>query len=174
MKAIEVNEFARQVAEQRKEIAALKTEQEAVFAQHRSRAEVAAAIEHQIAHLEALGRTTMGRSLQMFAAGVAASPTILHGVAGADGVARLDVGPLLAAAVGIDRMREMYLAGLESVPVGLPREERKKRLEEISYALETAEQIEEWLIEQSEAAGHPVARRPDARASVVLAPRDSR
>ncbi|MDP2015500.1 MAG: hypothetical protein Q8M77_13875 [Hydrogenophaga sp.] len=163
------NDFPQQVAEQRVQIAALKLEQEAVFSQKRSRAEVAEAVNQQIAHLETKGREAMERSLQMFAAGVAASPTLLHGMAGADGVARLDIGPLLAAAVGTDRMREMYLAGLDSVPVGLPREERKKRLEEISYALETAEQIEEWLIEQSETAGNPIARRPDARASIILA-----
>lgn len=171
MKAVAVNDFSQQVAEQREQIAALKIEQAAVFAQQRSRAEVAAAVDQQIAHLAALGRATMERSLQMFAAGVAASPTLLHGIAGADGVARLDIGPLLAVAVGTDRMREMYLDALEAVPVGLPRAERKKRLEEISYELEFAEMIEEHLIEESEEAGAPVARRPDARASIILAAR---
>lgn len=169
MKKHAVTNFAQQVMEQREQIEVLKREQEAVFKQQRSRAEVAEAVERQIVAMVEHGNATTARSLQIFAAGTATSPSTLTGVAGADGVVRIDVGPLLAAAVGLDRMREMYLAGLESVPVGLPRELRKKRLEEISYELEFAEMVEEQLIESSEEAGHPVARRPDARASIILA-----
>ncbi len=174
MKEIPVADFARQIAEQREHIADLKREQEAIFKQHRSRAEVAAIMDRHFSELVLRGHGMIAQSLQMLASGATSTPTVLSGVAGADGVARIDVGPLLAAAVGIEQMRDLYLAELECVPLGLSREARKERLQEISYELETGEVIEEYLIEQSEEAGTPVARRPDARASVVLAPRDGR
>lgn len=158
---------------QRKQIAALKLEQETVLAQKRSRAEVAEVIEQHLAHLAEQGASAMARSLQMFAAGAAPSPTTVFGSAGADGVARIDIGPLLAAAVGVDRMREMCMAALDSVPEGLSRDARKKRLGEISDQLEFDEILEERLIERSEEAGTPVARRPDANPHIVLALKDA-
>lgn len=170
----EAIDFAQQIAKQREYITELKREQEAVFKQQRSRAEVAGIMDRHFSELVMQGRGVIAHSLQMLSSGGASSPTVLTGVAGADGVARIDVGPLLAAAVGVEQMRDLYLAELECVPVGLSRESRKERLQEISYELETAEVIEEYLIEQSEEAGTPIARRPDARASVVLAPLDSR
>lgn len=169
MKPQKVTDYARQIAEQREHIADLKREQQSVFKQHRSRAEVAASIDSHFSNLELQGRRLMAHSLQMLASGAVSSPTVLTGVADADGVARIDVGPLLAAAVGIEQMRDLYLAQLECVPVGLSREARRQRLEEISFEIETAEVLEEHLIEESEEAGTPVTRRPDARASIVLA-----
>lgn len=168
-KGRELMVFTEEIDYQREQIATLKREQEAVFAQKRSRAEVAEAVEQHLAHLAGQGASMMARSLQMFAAGVAASPTTVFGSAGADGVARIDIGPLLAAAVGVDRMREMCLAALDSVPEGLSREARKQRLDEIAHKLESEEIYEELLIERSEEFGTPVARRPDASPHVVLA-----
>lgn len=169
MKETSMTDFARQIAEQREFIVDLKREQEAVFKQQRSRAEVSAIMDRHCNELVIQGRAVIAHGLQMLASGATSTPTVLTGVAGADGVARIDVGPLLAATVGIEQMRDVYLAELHCVPVGLGREARKQRLEEISYALETAEVLEEHLIEQSEEAGTPVARRPDARAAIVLA-----
>lgn len=182
---------------QRKQITALKIEHEAVLAQKRSRAEVAEAVERQFVHLAEKGHASILRSLQIFAAGGAPSLTALAGVAsaaghpaaqteGADGLrrgaagpaslaaeVRVDIGPLLVAAVGVERMREMYLGALDAVPEGLSRNERQRRLDELSAQLESAEILEEQLIEQSEELGMPIARRPDASPHIVLALKDA-
>lgn len=171
MKPNQISKLEREVARTREHIDTLKAERNAVFNQCRSRAEVALAVDAQIANMAAAGSATIARSLQMFAAGTASSPMMISGVAGADGVARIDIGPLLVAAVGVERMREVYLAALSSVPVGLSADDRVQRLTEIACEIEIAEVMEESWIAESEDAGHPIARRADARAEVILAER---
>jgi hypothetical protein len=152
----------------RERISALQAEREAILRQRRSRAEVAAAADGYLAQLDVKGKEALARGLQSLAIGSASSPLILSGVAGADGVVRVDVGPLMVALLGVDRVRQAYFADLDTVPAGLSRADRNARIAEIATTLDELETEEECIVEESELGDQPIPRRPDARPEIVL------
>jgi len=82
---------------------------------------------------------------------------------------------LFAALTGPDKLAAELCRHIPEGPGGLPAAERAERLAAIAAELFGAEVAEERLIEASEAAGVPIARRPDADPRAVLGmhePRD--
>jgi len=91
----------------------------------------------------------------------------------ADGT--VNVAGLLAALLGPEELAAQLGRHIPAGLGGLPAAERAERLAAIEAELFEAECAEEQLIEASEAAGVPIARRPDADPRAVLGmhePRD--
>jgi hypothetical protein len=153
----------------RTRITELQAERPGILRQRRTRAEVLAAAESQLSRWEAIGRARFSRGLQSLAAGAATTPMLLTGVASNDGVVRVDAGPFIVGVLGIDQVRQAYLADLDQIPEGMAREQREARLAELAASLDDLEAREERLIEESEATEAPIQRRPDARPEIVLA-----
>lgn len=82
------------------------------------------------------------------------------------------VAPLLAALLGPDKLAAELCRHLPDGPGGPPAAERAERLAAVAAELFEAECVEERLIEASEAAGVPIARRADADPRAVLGVRD--
>lgn len=79
---------------------------------------------------------------------------------------------LLVSALGSDAIVSAVLRGIEAnVSPGLAPDAWRARRAELLAELDRLEFDEEGLIEASEAEGAPVARRADARAEIILAPR---
>jgi hypothetical protein len=152
-------------------ISALKREQNELKGLWvRSRAEVAELVRRHVSAFEQEARETCRRALQELAGGHHAA--ILQAdvfVSGSSTIAsEADLGPMLVAMLGADKITSVLLADIGAVPEGLPRADRLARLAAIAAELDTLEAEEEALIVASEATAAPVPRRPDARPSIVL------
>jgi hypothetical protein len=82
-----------------------------------------------------------------------------------------DMAASLAYLFGPGALVSPLLLQLDAVPDGPNAADRKARLEAIEQELDELELAEERLIEMAEEEGEPIARRPDIRAEIVLAPR---
>ncbi len=155
--------------ELREQIADLQREQRDLSSVRRSRAEVAAHVKKTVERWGAEAAKTNRLDLGELAHGHAllGHVEVTLGVGNSPSFA--DVGPLLVLLLGAQKVSTALLAGIDSVPEGLPTEQRERRLAEISAELDRLEAGEERLILASEAAGAPVLRRADARPEIVLA-----
>lgn len=163
--------YREEVEALRARIAALQPERQTLVLQARTRAEVRAEIERTVAHWQERGAAALTRELQRAALGAAPDLLTADGTGpAAGGVAhvRLDLGPLLVAVLGPAAVRKALVGALDAVPEGMPAEARAARLAEIDAELGQLEAEEERLVEMSELDGDPIARRPDARAEIVL------
>ena len=80
-----------------------------------------------------------------------------------------DVGPLLCALFP-ERVREALLAGVDVDADTLPMRERPARLAELDRQVLKLEMAEEDAIEEAEAAGVHIERRPDVSPDAILRP----
>lgn len=143
----------------------LRRERAALTAQTRSRNEVRALVERQIAALQQQGQKQATRTLVRLAYGE--MPTLL--AAEVQGVfPQADLGAVLASMHAADELRKFLLAGIDEIPEGLDAANKAKRLQEIEAALLDLEREEEALIVESERNGDAVQRRRDARPEIVL------
>lgn len=154
-------------------IRTLQAERERLQQQRRSRQQVVDTVRAMVSGWERKGRAHMARHLAMAAAAEPSAPLTMHGV----GVVKtspgpvevvIDPAPLLVAMLGTEAVEAALLATIDSVPEGLTPELKRDRLAQIAASLDAAEIEEERLVEQSEADGMPIGRRPDARAEIVL------
>ncbi len=159
-----------QVDALREKIVARQAERKALQAQARSRAEVVALVDEKVAEWGATGAKVATLALSCAAAGSTYSPLKVEGRAFDLGRATVDLGALMVALLGAQAVRAALLRGIDDVPVGLDRKAKAARLAAIERELDTLEAEEEALIEQSEAEGEPIQRRPNARPEIVLAP----
>jgi hypothetical protein len=166
---------ADRITDTRGRISALQAERAAVTAQTRSRAECVTAIDALLDHWQRKGDAALAREAARLAAGQPAEFLTVKGTAAvASGVGlapfALDLSALMVALLGRAAVRVAILDAIERVPEGLSADQRGARLREIEAELDELEDAEERLIESSEASNHPIARRPDARPEIVLAP----
>lgn len=154
-------------------IRVLQDERATLTAQTRSRSEVEAHVKRCVAGWARDAQETTRRGLLALAYGnaslmraeVIAGHTLMPSEA--------DLGPLMVAMLGADKVAGVLLVDLQSVPEGVPKAERLARLEAIEAELFDLEIQEEALIVQSEAEGTPVPRRPAARPAIVLGTPDA-
>lgn len=163
----------KQVQALRVRIAALKDEQSSLTAQLRSPGEVAAHVKNCVATWERNAQATMRRTLVALAYGRAnlMHADVIEGHSSAP--SEVDLGPLMVAMIGADKVASVLLADLAAVPEGLPSAERDARLKAIAAELFELEVEEERLICETEAEGAPIQRRGDARPEIVLGERDA-
>lgn len=157
--------LATQISSLRGQIKKLRDERDALTAQTRSRNEVRALVERQIAALQQQGQKQAARTLVRLAYGE--MPTLLAAeVKGA--FPQADLGAVLASLLAADELRKFLLAGIEEIPESLDAADKAKHLQEIEASLLDLEREEEALIVESENCGQPVQRRRDARPEIVL------
>ncbi len=160
-----------QVEVLRKKITALQLEREALNSQKRSREEVVAQLDVQLAAWKAAGIGSFTRELLKSASGQPTNFLAVRGTANvqpAPGTApfNLNLGPLLVALIGEKVVRTAILSDLECLPEGLSEGASKTRIRAISSELDQLEAQEEALIDASNGA---LERRPDARPEIILA-----
>jgi hypothetical protein len=154
----------KQIETVRAEIRALQREREDLENVGRSRDEVREYVMRQLKAMEAASAAQCTDTLVRLASGERAK--LLH----ADlHVHSVDVGPLLVAMLGVEKVAAVLLARLDSIEDGPSRAQRVARIEAINTQLDDLETREERLIEQAEAEGETVLRRADARPEIVLA-----
>ena len=83
-----------------------------------------------------------------------------------------DLTGLLAAVFGPDALAAALDRHVVALSDGPTEADRAQQLAAIAEDLAAAEEIEEALVQEAEAAGVPVARRGDARPEIVLRVRD--
>lgn len=150
----------------RDEIASLRRERAALAAQTRSRNEVRAIIERQIAAMQEQGQKQTARNLVLLAYGE--MPALLSAeVTGVFPSANL--GAAVMSLFSAEQLRAYLLAGIDEIPEGLDAADKARRLQEIEAELLDLEREEEALIVESERSGNAVQRRHDARPEIVLA-----
>lgn len=160
---------ANEISALRVRIASLNHEQRTLQEQTRSRSEVASHVEQTVAGWDHAAQQTMRRTLHNLAHGHAhlLRAEVVDGHRGAPGEA--DLGPMMVALLGAQKVASVLLSELHTVPEGLPKAPRLARLEAIAAELLKLETEEERLISEGEDAGTFVPRRRDARPEIVLA-----
>lgn len=171
------NTVQAEVSALREKISALQNEQQVLLAQGRSRAEVKDSVESLVAEWAETGNKRRALDLTDLSTGENAKTLKVAGSSHATsdmghGSVTVDLGPLLTTLLGADAIKAALLRGIEQVPAGLDKKAKASRLAAIANELDRLEHREERLIEQAEAAGEHITRRPDARPEVVLAPQD--
>jgi hypothetical protein len=158
-----------QLRDLRARIGLLKSEQQIVWQQARSRNEVCSEVRKKVAGWYANFERRSRLHLRQLAAGHMSVP-LLRGDVYYDEV---NLAEVLAGVVGPERIEAALLRHIDAeVPPGLDSAARSQRLFEIAAELDALEAEEEALIEASERTGAPLERRPDARPDVVLGVRD--
>jgi len=153
----------------RKQIENLRAQREEAAAQTRSRGEVSALIDAMVTGWTAAAAKLLTQDLARSAQGVPIAPlTVRASVPTASGVASisLDLGPLLTAMVGPERIKDAFSEALAGIPPGLDNAKRLERLSAFDAELDALEIEEEGLIVAS--AG-TIERRADARPEIILA-----
>ncbi len=163
-------DFVKKLKPLRASIAALQSERAELRRQVRSRSEVAEHVGACVAEWQqearragryALLMLSQGDHMPLMQAPVSeSSPQV---------PAEADLGPLMVALLGADKVADVLLTEIDSIPEGMPCAARRARLEEIGAELLALETEEEHLITAAEEAGDYIARRPDARPEIVLA-----
>jgi hypothetical protein len=150
-------------------IASLQREQKTLTNQVRSRSEVAAYVERCAAKWERDAQQAMSRTLNVLAYGHAPlmRAEVIDGTTQAPSEA--DLGTLMVAMLGAEKVTSVLLSNLNEVPEGLDTPTRLARLSVIATELDRLETEEERLIEASEYTGAPVPRRGDGRPEIILA-----
>lgn len=82
-----------------------------------------------------------------------------------------NLGVDLTMALGPDAMKQALLRQIDSIPVGMPTEDRDGRLAVLATDIYVLEMEEEKIISQAEERGEFIMRRVDARPELVLARR---
>jgi len=165
--------IAERIGDIRTRIAALSDERRELIVQQRNRAELRESINRLLSHWRDKGEAAIVRELQRAACGFAPEVLTIKGnaavsVTPGNAPLALDLGPLLSALFA-DVLRSRIGELLEQVPEGVESATRRARTAEIDRKLDRLESEEESFIEQSEAEGTPIGRRPDARPEIVLA-----
>jgi hypothetical protein len=163
-----------QVVALRETIATRQRERQALLKQSRSRTEVVAVVDQLVQHWDAEGCSALATELLRVAEGGPPEFLTVKGIAVVPSAPcaasfAIDLSPILVSVLGAAAVRAAILDAIEQVPTGLPASERRTRVREIDAELDQLEGDEERLIEESEAAGRPIARRADARPEIVLA-----
>jgi len=160
----------KEVENVRASIARLTDERAELTHYPHSRAEIRTMVQARIDAWEKSARNRAARWIGQIAQGDAspmqwADTTVSPGSFSGEA----DLGPILSAVVGAERLRNFLLTDLNDIaPDGPDKEARKARLAQIGAELDVLEAQEERLIERSEQAGAPIERRADARAEIVL------
>jgi cell division septum initiation protein DivIVA len=152
-----------EISQLRARIADLKAERETIEAQRRSRKEIAAQIEGELARWSADADAIIKARMARAAAGYPAEFLTVH----VRGTA-LDLGPLFVHLLGPDTVRKALGKGLATVPEGLAPLARVQRQREISDALHQSQIEEENLIREAEQIGEKVPYRADADPAYTL------
>lgn len=130
----------------------------------RARSESRSDIDAQCLEWAAIGEKRVAHPVGMVAFGSKINDLFL--IRPQSGV--VDLGPVLSLVVGPERLAAVLAVYLESRPDGITATERAAQIAEIEAQLLELERAEEALIEASEAAGLPIARRGDADPRAVL------
>lgn len=150
-----------QISTIREQIAALKIEQAAIFAQPVSRDAVAQAVRDGVKDCEPISEAQTLQTLRRLAAGQPAPLLTVRA-----GTVAIDLLPMFIRMMGTAAVTKALLRGLDDIPEGLAPEARTNRLADIVAELRALEGSEETLIRES---GEAIARRADADPAVVLA-----
>jgi hypothetical protein len=142
----------------RARIAALQAEREALQAQRRSRAEIATHVSQTVDQWATTGKTSIVQDLQRLSAG---QPIELLNARGPG----LNMGALLTAMIGADKVKGAILANLQAIPESLDTAARMARIRELTSTLDDLETQEELLIVKS---GDDIQRRANCRPEIVL------
>jgi len=145
----------------RRRIASLQAERDDLTSQTRSRAEIAAQLERQLATWSDAGRAHLSREFSRAAAGQPSDPLVLR----TNPAGQFNFGPLLCTIMGPDAIRAALLASLEGIPEGVASADRLARIGGLSAQLDDLETQEEGLIVASCGA---IERRVDARPEIIL------
>lgn len=159
----------------RQRIAALTAERSALTSAPRSHAETRADVERWCAAQATIGDGRIGHHVKGVAHSgdlndvfkVSAITGAPRGHAGAM-PAPIDLAPMLASVLGPVALAEILGRHLPADDNGVTAADRRARIVEIEAELFEAECAEERLIEASEAAGAPIARRADMDPRAVL------
>jgi len=145
------------ITQVRDHIAAIKSEQEAIEAQRRSRKEIGTHVDDSITHWSAAADAIIKTNMARAAAGYPSEFLTVH----VRGMA-VDLGPLFVLLVGPDAVRKSLSKGLMTLPEGLSPLVRTRRLHELGESLHVAQQNEESLIREAEGMDEITLYRPDA------------
>jgi hypothetical protein len=150
-------------------IAALQAERSQLLTYKLSRAEVRAQIESRVSAWVETAREEAASNLRDMALGRGAHHLVAEvSEASRSFAATANLAPLLAAFGGEKKVVAHLLADIDTVPEGLDATAKAARMDAIAAELDALEREEEQLIEASEAAGEPIARRVDSRPEIVL------
>ncbi len=152
------------IATLRADIAALTAKRTTLIDGPRPRAESRADIDAQCRAWQEAGRSLYGYPVAMAAHGLSIRDALNVRPKGDD----VDLGPVLAFVLGADVLAAALTPSLERFDEGPPAAHRAAKLAEIDRQMLELERAEEALIEASEAAGLPIARRGDADPRAVL------
>jgi len=152
------------LAELRQRIAAHQQERTTLTNQKRSRGEVQACMQRAAEGWREAGERTLRQQAREIAGGEA--PQMLAEFVGIND--RVSIGSALALVLGADAVATALQKYTEHIPEGLDKPAREARLAEIGAELDALEAEEERLIEEAEAAGEYIERRPDARPEIIL------
>ncbi len=155
---------AQPIEQKRDAIAALKAKRTAATNAPRARAESVADLSAQCRAWQEAGSSLYGYPVAMAAHGLSIRDVFNIRPKG-DVV---DLGPVLAFVLGADALVAALAPHLERFEDGPPAADRAAQIAEIDRQLLELERAEEQLIEASEAAGMPIARRGDADVRAVL------
>lgn len=125
-------------------------------------------------------RTTVSTAAARFSESISAEfrSASLHGYSLADalmfrtgtrhGAPAVDMAGALGAILGVDTVCSLMQPYIDALAPGIASEQRASTHAELTAELHRLEHVEEDLIEASEAAGMPIARRGSASPCVVL------
>jgi hypothetical protein len=159
----ELTELSAQVEAVRLKLATLHSELAAFKAQVRSREEVNAQVQQQIATWRAQASAMVAIDLQRMLAG---QPVALLEMRAVNGTIQL--GPLLIAAMGEAAMSKWLTSLTNQLPEGLNAKERAEKIYDITKEVELVEAVEEALLREADELGYPLDPRPDARPQAAI------
>lgn len=165
--------YADKVLALRECIGALRSERRRLTEQVRSRSEVCAILEKQVAQWSAEADGQLRRDLCRIAAGESVNLLRAHVDEGSLSFhAEAHLGATLVLLAGEEALRARLSAQLDAIPDVPNGPERIARIAAIDLELHSVETEEERLICEAEDSGEAILRRGDARPDIVLGARE--